>query len=124
MQFCEDDDKADVITAVLLVSACNNSETDLVNVRVDVNTAMAQLQSIQLDDEVTLDLEVVSKEYCKTKVNKVDLYCICKTPWIEGSTSACIYGDRQKHFNMHQCCKCKNWYHAHCLESCGSKEKN
>lgn len=56
--------------------------------------------------------------FVSTKEDTVDISCLCRTPWIEGTTSKAIYGDKQKLFNMHICCKCNNWYHYHCLTIC------
>ena len=32
-----------------------------------------------------------------------------------------IYGDKQKDFASHVCCKCKNWFHHFCLRKCDFK---
>jgi len=48
----------------------------------------------------------------------VQLYCYCQTPWVDGSTSAAIYGNAQRDYNMHNCSKCDNWFHKYCLIAC------
>ena len=47
------------------------------------------------------------------KLKKVmsQFVCICRTPWIEESTSRAVYGDKQNEFNSHICCKCDGWFH-------------
>ena len=109
---------ADELTAALLVTTCKQPDIDLAKVR--CNLSVARRQSIQqFEESLLLATTQASNEYCKTKVVEVELYCTCRTPWIDGSTSASIYGERQREFNMHECCKCKNWFHIFCLKSCG-----
>lgn len=38
------------------------------------------------------------------------------THWIEGTSSAAIYGEKQKQFNVHSCSRCSNWFHTFCLK--------
>ena len=84
---------------------------------INVNTTTEQLLQFQNDMKGSLRVEVVSSEYCKTVVTQVPLYCYCMTPWIQGSTSVAIYGSKQKEFNVHNCCKCDNWFHEFCLKA-------
>ena len=115
VQLC--DDKPDEVTACLLILACINPSKELSQVRINVNTTTEQLLQFQNDMKGSLRVEVVSSEYCKTVVTQVPLYCYCMTPWIQGSTSVAIYGSKQKEFNVHNCCKCDNWFHEFCLKA-------
>ena len=70
----------------------------------------------------SLDLLKPQAHFAKqSQTEKVVLYCLCQSPWIEGTTSKAIYGKDQKEFNSHACVKCENWFHKHCLHVCGIK---
>ena len=68
-----------------------------------------------------LTSRTVKGMFCRSKTHDVSLLCICCCPWIEGTTSRAIYGDRQKEFNVHNCVKCLNWFHTYCLKLCNIK---
>lgn len=124
VQFCDNENDADLVTAFLLFAVCSQPKTDLGEVRVILSTMSEQLHSFMTGYKPSLQIEVVSGRFCKTKVVTVQLLCDCFIPWIEGSTSAAIYGTRQKEFNMHLCCKCKMWYHSYCLSKLGISPPN
>jgi hypothetical protein len=116
VQFC--DENADIITAD--VACMNASNVCLSKVRVDVEAAkMDILQFMQKDQLSSICTTTDVRQFCKTIEETVELICFCLTPWIEGSTSKSIYQNRQKEFNVYNCCKCDNWYHKFCLISCG-----
>ena len=48
-------------------------------------------------------IQLHDDDFCKTQVENVPLLCYCLTPWIDGSTSAAIYGKKQKEFNVYNC---------------------
>ena len=62
---------------------------------------------------------MAKKDYSKTVQDTVQLYCYCKSPWVDGSTSAAIYGNSQRDFNMYNCSTCDDWFHKYCLTACG-----
>ena len=69
----------------------------------------------------SLDVAVTTSsnsDFCRTQVDCVQLYCYCLTPWIEGTTSLAIYGDKQKEYNVYNCSGCDNWFHKCCLVEC------
>ena len=49
--------------------------------------------------------------FSETQDEVVELHCLCCSPWIEGSTSKAIYGEKQKMFNTHSCSIFRNWFH-------------
>ena len=59
-----------------------------------------------------------TSDFCKAQVDRVRLYCYCHTPWIEGTTSYAVYGDKQKDYNAYNCSGCDNWFHKYCLLAC------
>lgn len=102
------DDKADEISAMLLLVACTDPSAQLSKVRIDLSNMNAKFHQLmeQEDGSMQVMIETSSEDYCKTQIIKVDLYCFCLTPWIEGSTSAAVYGAKvQKEFNVHNCCR-------------------
>ena len=74
-----------------------------------------------MDGEDNITITYARGPFCKTKSEIVKLICICRSPWIEGSTSRAIYGDKQNDFASHVCCKCKNWFYHFCLRKCDVK---
>ena len=56
-----------------------------------------------------------AQSFCKTTTDSLLLYCLCRSTWIDGTTSEAIYGKNRKEFNSHICCKCGNWFHNYCL---------
>ena len=97
---------------------------DLGTFRVTLSTMSEQLHKFMSERKPSLETDVKTGHYCKTKVVTVQLLCDCFCPWIEGSTSVAIYGKQQKEFNMHLCCKCQNWYHSYCLKKVGISPPN
>ena len=59
---------------------------------------------------------IIPKQF---KILTVQLYFYCKSFWVDGSTSAAIYGNSQWDFNMYNCSICDNWFHKYCLIACG-----
>ena len=101
---------------MLLLVACKYPSQELENVRYDIDSSKLDVFNFMESGDVDLNFNIAKKGYCKTIVNKVTLICICNTPWIEGSTSAAIYGEMQQEFNAHCCLKCNKWYHTYCLK--------
>ena len=66
----------------------------------------------------TLHLDMIQVLSVKL-TQRLILYCLCRSPWIQGTTSKAIYGGNQKSFNSHVCCRCQNWFHIYCLQACG-----
>ena len=119
MQFSNDGTE-DVILAGLVVSACSNDSAtvELSNVRYPQIDVLDKEISLFLRHELEmLTTEVASAPFCKTRCEEVNLYCLCRSPWIEGSTSKAIYGQNQKQFDSHVCVSCGNWFHKYCLLS-------
>ena len=101
--------------------ACNDVDrANLFKVRLNLNLSAEQLLQFMKDNHETIAMNTGSdKDYCPTEVVNIELHCFCMTPWIDGSTSAAIYGSKQKEFNMHNCCKCNKWYRKYCLRAHG-----
>ena len=74
------------------------------------------LDGIRLDSDIVRDeivnfvsencKEGISCEYdddsfCETQTRSVVLHCLCRSPWVDGSTSLALFGKNQKKFNMH-----------------------
>ena len=120
VQCCEDDGTAEVVAGILLLYICKYPSKDLGKVHVGLDDSPLQLYNV-LDENFEL-LETITTtstyEFCKTQVDHVQLYCYCLTPWIEGTTSYAIYGDKQKDYNVYNCSECDNWYHKCCLAAC------
>lgn len=106
VQFC--DENPDELTAMLLLMACDTAGRFKVlsKVRFDINLAAQQLLQFMNNDEGTFMITTADRDFCKGQAFEVELHCFCMTPWIEGTTSAIIYGSKQKDFDMHICCKC------------------
>ena len=116
VQFSEESE--DILLAGLLYHACSHPSTDLSVVRFSEQELMDDIKSF-MEGETSINFKREAGPFCKSK--DVSLYCICHTPWIEGSTSKVIYGNNQKQFNSHKCCKCGNWFHKYCLKICTIK---
>ncbi|XP_065887174.1 uncharacterized protein [Dysidea avara] len=112
--------KAEIITAVLLLHICKQPDTDLGKLRIDLVKGLPQLFSVlQQDDTGTVNgISQVKKDYRGKAEEMVQLFCYCQTPWVDGSTSAALYGNSQRDFNMYNCSKCDNWFHKYCLSAC------
>ena len=98
-----------------MLVACKFPMQDLEKVRIDTDSSKCDILNFMKAGDVGLKFETAKKGYCKTIANKVTSICICNTPWIEGSTSTAVYGEMQEEFNAHNCLKCNEWYHTHCL---------
>ena len=72
-----------------------------------------------VERRVSVTCQQASNPFCKTTRKNIEVYCLCQTTWIEGTTAKAIYGPRHKEFNAHSCCECGNWFHYHCLKACG-----
>ena len=120
VQSCEDDVTAEVIVGILLLYVCKYPSKGLGKVRVGLDDSPLQLYNV-LDEHFELLNTVVTtspSDFCKTQVDHVQLYCYCLTPWIKGTTSYAMYGDKQKDYNVYNCSECDNWYHKCCLAAC------
>ena len=121
VQCCEDDGSAEMVAGILLLFACNYPNIDLGKIRVNLDNSPEQLLDV-LDGHFQLLNTIVTtssnSDFCKTQVDHVQLYCYCLTPWIEGTTSFAIYGDKQKEYNVYSCSGCNNWFHKCCLVEC------
>ena len=120
VQCCEDDDTAEVVAGILLLYVCKYPSEDLCKVRVGLDDSLLQLYNVLDNNFELLDTVTTTStsEFCKSQVDRVQLYCYCLTPWIEGTTSFAIYGDKQKDYNVYNCSGCDNWYHKCCLAAC------
>ena len=49
--------------------------------------------------------------YCRTRKLNVPIFCLCKSPWIEGTTFKAIYRTIEKELDAHVCAKCGDWFH-------------
>ena len=96
-----------------LLFACVCCSSDLSHLRFDCKLLMQDIQAFMNDERTTITFECVNKPFCKTTHDKVHLYCLCRTHWIEGTTSKAIHGENQKGFDSHICVKCGNWFHLH-----------
>ena len=109
----------DIILAGLVYHFCTYPQLDVSNVRVNITEFSQQLMAFVTGESTTLTIQYSEIPFCKTVDETVDVYCLCRTPWIEGTTSLAIYGSKkQKNFNMHMCCKCEQWFHKYCLSLC------
>jgi hypothetical protein len=100
-----------------LLHTCRKPNADLVKVRFDTRqTALRLLHFVNngLIFECTSDEE--TEAFSVTYEETVMCFCFCMTAWIDGTTSAAIYGCEQKQFNAHCCSKCNNWFHMYCLK--------
>ena len=124
VQFCTEIGgyTADILTATLLMIACSKPLVDLSKVRIDVPLATQQIYSISLGKTRSLQFDIATSAFCKGNVVTVALHCICFLPWIDGSTSATIYGKNQKDYNLYQCYKCLIWFHPYCLKEIGARQ--
>ena len=71
--------------------------------RYDVLQLQSEIPSFVRHDKSSLVSQIAKGMFCKSKSRDVALLCICHSPWIEGTTSKAIYGDKQKEFNVHNC---------------------
>ena len=106
--------------AGLLYHACAFPDIDLSVVRFSEPNLKHDVK-LFMENNSLLRFKREAGPFCKNEEEDIALYCICHTPWIEGSTSKAIYGANQKQFNSHRCCKCNNWFHKYCLKICGIK---
>lgn len=113
------DGKEDIILAGLLFFAMENTSTVLTKIVFDVNILKKELLELVQDERTSITCRCEATPFCQTITQQVKLYCICQTPWIEGTTAKAIYGSKLKDFNAHTCCHCGNWFHNHCLRACG-----
>lgn len=108
---------ADAISAVLLIITCIDQSLDLARVSVDYKAASQYLHNFLSFNDADVNksitcLNLNSKQFCKSRIDDVKLYCFCLTPWIDGSTSLTIYEKQQKAYH---CNKCDSWFHKGCL---------
>ena len=116
VQCCEDDNTAEVVAGILLLYACKYPNKGLGKVCVGLDGSPLQLYNVLDEYFELLDALVTTStsDFRKTQVDHVQMYCYCLTPWIEGTKSYAIYGDKQKDYNVHNCSGCDNWYHKCC----------
>lgn len=119
VQFLEQNQ--DILLAGLLFDACNDPMTDLSLKRYDVLQLQSEIPSFTTGDTYSLPSQTAKAMFRKSRCHDVELLCLCRSPWIEGTTSKAVYGERQKEFNVHSCIKCNNWFHAYCLKLCNIK---
>lgn len=101
-----------------LLFACCNSDSDLSCIRFDIKLLMHEIQEFMTDDRKFVSFQHAKTAFCRTAQERVYLYCLCRTPWLEGTTSKAIYGENQKAFDSHVCVNCGNWFHNYCLSVC------
>ena len=116
------DEYPDQLTAALLIMACSYPNDDLSRKRIDPVALGETLCSyIHTGSYERVPVNECGVAFCESKVSKVSLLCYCFTPWVDGLTSVSLYGSKQQQFNVHNCSKCKEWFHKYCLRICGSK---
>ena len=111
VQCCGDDDNAEIVAGILLC-ACKYLDKHLDKVRVNLNNNLVELHDVLKGNFQLIDAVITfsNSDFCKAQVDRVRLYCYCHTPWIEGTTSYAIYGDKQKEYNVYNCNGCDNWF--------------
>ena len=115
------DKQADKIAAILLVASCRDPSISISRVKVDTLFSSQDIYSYMKNKTTSFHLSIGNSDHYKSVVEKIQLLCVCLTPWIDGSTSKAIYQEKQKEYNVYQCSHCKNWYHKYCLKYCGVK---
>ena len=116
------DEQADMLTAMFLLITCTIGDCKLSGIRLTLNCLASEIMQFMTTGRATLkSMEVVGGDFCKTKIERVTLICLCLVPWIEGNTSAAMYEDKQNLYNVYNCSKCDNWYHKYCLKYCNIK---
>ena len=91
----------------------------LAKVKVDTNFSSQDICSYIRNKKASFHFSMNNSDHCESVVQKTQLLCMCKTAWIDGTTSKAIYQERQKEYNAYQCFLCKNWFHMQCLKYCG-----
>ena len=119
VQFSDAEQEAQALLAAIVFEACNNSNSCLPTIRCD-KSIIPQLIDFCKGKLSHLTLNQSGKKpYCHATNKTVVLHCLC-CPWIEGTTSKAVYGEKlQKSFDMHVCIKCNTWFHKYCLNVCG-----
>ncbi len=113
VQFVENDE--DILLAALLLISCHKPTQELSRVRYQMKVLKKELNQFMNGIIDCFSFACEPGSFCKSKSDNVPLICICRTPWIEGSTSKAVYREKQKQFNSHRCCTCQGWFHHYCL---------
>ena len=111
-----DDNEDTVLAAVLSHLYLFPHIQDVTTIRCNEERVIEDLLNCKYPKQSTSHTDGLS--FFETQDEVVELHCLCCSPWIKGSTSKVMYGDKQKMFNMHTCSICRNWFHYHCLSIC------
>lgn len=104
VQFAEENE-ADTLLTALLLQMCEQPECDITTVRCDILSVLNVIHTFIHKNKVKMN-PFTSADECFTadKEEQVPLICICRSPWIEGTTWKVLYGNKQKLFNCHASC--------------------
>ena len=116
VQFAEGNE--DALLAALLLHMCAKPECDITTVRCNVSSVLQSIHTFVHKSMVDITFSYTDQCFTANKEEQVPLICICRSPWIEGTTSKAIYGEKQRFFNCHAFCRCGNWFHVFCLSKC------
>ena len=97
----------DIILAGLLYCACFNPHLDLPKIHFITDIVTTEVIEFMKGEITKLSYIEIKSSFYKQKEEVVEIYCLCQCPWIEGTTSKAIYGE--KAFDYHMCTKCTNW---------------
>ena len=116
----------ELLLAGLIYFTCKYKDEDLTLLRFENENTLLDDINHFMNGEDYITSSNAKGPFCKTKSEVVQLICrpTCRSPWIEGSTSRAIYGEKQKEFASHVCSKCKNWFHYFCLRQSNVKVPN
>lgn len=119
VQFHQANHEADLLLAVFIQHMCTRRNVDISTVRCDTSIVKQEIGDFMTDKIDSFTVTYADGPFSSEVEDEVALMCICRSPWIEGSTFVVIYGEKQKLFNSHICFKCHIWYHLFCLSHCG-----
>ena len=79
------DEKEDIILAGLLFFAMKDPSIVLSKVVFDANILKHELLELVGEESTSITCQRASQSFCQI-TQQVKLFCICHTPWIEGTT--------------------------------------
>ena len=104
------DQKEDLILTGLLSVALSQPSCDLSKVMIDISTILDDINAL-VDEGLHIPIFKYRKvPFCKTTTVEVPLYCICWTPWIDGSTAKIIWFQSYKGKFRENIQKFQNFY--------------
>lgn len=120
----EEEYSHDVLLAALLYYICTKGSISIDRMRFDTASVVCKevAHLVSTHSQNGISYEFANDAFCEESKNSVMLHCLCKCPWIDGSTARALFNNTNcKKFNMHCCCRCSTWYHFYCLEQCKVK---